>query len=81
MRYYVMTIQHNWEKDAENRTVPSAFNSYNEAKQKFHSQLASDMANQTLDWSLCLIINSEGGVHESEKWTREIVPNPEPEEE
>lgn len=71
MRYYVVSIQYNKEVEAENRTAPAAFNTYNEAKQKFHSILASDMSNPTLGWSICLIFTNDGGVLDCEKWVRE----------
>lgn len=74
MRYYVLAIQHNMEKDEENRTAPKAFNTLNDAIKAFHKQLADDMGNATLDWSLCMIINSDCGIYKSEKWVREVEP-------
>lgn len=70
MRYYVTSIQHNKEADAENRSVPFAFDDYNSALQKFHSQLGADMNNTTLDWSVVIVWDSEGGIIRSEKWKR-----------
>ena len=82
MRYYVFTVQHNWEADAENRTVPKAFDSLNEAKAEFHNQLGKDIKNATLDWSLAMIINSDGGIEDVERyWGPEKLPVPEPEPE
>lgn len=74
MRYYVTAIQHNKEKDAENRIVPFAFDTLNEAKQKFHEILGNDMKNATLDWSVCYLFTSEGTMIMSERWTEEITP-------
>ena len=75
MRFYVTSIQHNMEKDAENRSVPFAFDDINSARQKFHEILSNDMKNATLDWSVAFIFNSEGALITSEKWERPIEPN------
>lgn len=76
MRYYLFTVQFNKEAGAENRTVPKAFNSLNEAIAEFHSQLSKDMKNPTLGWSLAMIINSDGGVHMQEKYVADVVEEP-----
>ena len=68
MRYYVVSIQHNKEKDAENRSVPMAFDTELKARQAFHEQLGSDMSNTTLDWSACMIFTDIGSVIASERW-------------
>ena len=75
MRYYVVSIQHNKEKDAENRSVPKAFDTELQARQAFHAQLGSDMSNATLDWSVCMIFTDIGSVIASERWE---APTPEP---
>lgn len=77
-RYYVVTIQHNKEKDAENRTVPKAYDTLNEATREFHRQLGEDMNNATLDWSVCLLFDKFGAVYRSETWERPIVVESEP---
>lgn len=69
MRYYVVVVQHNKEKNAENRSVPKAFDTLNEAKQAFYEQLGKDMANTTLDWSVAYIMDSDGNVRLTEKWS------------
>lgn len=74
MRYYVFAVQYNKDKDAENRTIPKAYDKLNDAVREFHAQLSKDMGNETLGWSLCMVINSEGGVHRTEKWKREEEP-------
>ncbi len=83
MRYYLTTIQYNKVAEAENRTVPKAFDSLEDAVAEFHAQVGKDMKNETLGWSLNYITNSEGGHYDkyNEKWTREEPqPEPEPEE-
>ena len=68
MRYYVVSVQHNKEKDSENRSVPKAFDTELQARQAFHAQLGSDMSNATLDWSVCMIFTDIGSVIASERW-------------
>lgn len=70
MRFYLVSIQHNMEKDAENRTVPKAYDTLDEAVAEFHTQMGKDMNNASLDWAVHMVINSEGGIHRNEKWVR-----------
>jgi len=77
MRFYVLAIQYNKEKQAENRTAPKGFDTLNDAKKEFHTQLSRDMGNATLSWSLVMIINSDGGVHAVEKYQEYVEPEPE----
>lgn len=77
-RYYVMAVQHNKEKNAENRTVPSAFDDRKQALQKFHEVLGNDMKNATLDWSVVYLLSNHGGIEQWERWED---PEPEPAEE
>ena len=76
MRYYVVSVQHNKEKDTENRSVPKAFDTELQARQAFHAQLGSDMGNAVLDWSVCMIFTEIGSVIASERWE---APEPTPE--
>ena len=76
MRYYVIAIQHNKDVNAENRSVPKAFDDLLTAKQEFHAQLGRDINNSTLDWGIVCILNSYGYLEVTEKWMR---PMPEPE--
>lgn len=80
MRYYVLSIQYNRVAQAENRTVPKAFDKRENAIKEFHSQMAKDIDNDTLGWSFCMVINSAMGIEASEKWEREVEPTPEPNE-
>lgn len=81
MRYYLITIQHNAEKDAENRSVPRAFDDRLEAVAACHTQIATDIKNASLDWSINMLINSAMGVEMQEKFERECIPEPIPEPE
>lgn len=80
MRFYVTAIQHNKEAQAENRSIPFAFDDLNSARQKFHEILSNDMKNPTLDWSVAFIFNSEGALITSEKWERPVEPEADVEE-
>lgn len=71
MRYYVLAIQHNKEKDAENRTAPKAYDKRDDAVAEYHRQLSVDMKNDTLDSTLVMLINSTGAVERVETWTEE----------
>lgn len=72
MRYYVFSVQYNKVKQAENRTVPKAYNTRNEAVREFHRQMSEDMDNATLGWSICMVINSAMGIEKSERWDEEV---------
>lgn len=73
MRYYVFVVQYNKIAQAENRSVPKAFDDRNAAVREFHSQLAKDMGNETLGWSIVMVINSAMGVEMSEKYIAPYV--------
>lgn len=73
MRFYVFSVQYNKDAQAENRSVPKAFDNRNDAIKEFHSQLAKDMGNATLGWSLCMVINSDMGIEASEKYIADEV--------
>lgn len=81
MRYYVIFIQFNKDAQAENRTVPKAFDTLDDAIAEFHTQMGKDMKNATLGWSMGTIINSEGGQYQkyTDKWVRPVEPEPTPE--
>jgi hypothetical protein len=75
-RFYVVFVQHNKEADAENRTVPSAFDNLKDAYQKYYEQLGKDMKNATLDWSVGCILDNFGNKIESKYWS-DITEEPE----
>lgn len=58
MRFYVHAIQFNKEAQAENRTVPKACDTLNEALTAYHDQLTRDHKNKTLGWSMVWITSS-----------------------
>lgn len=79
-RFYVMFVQHNKEVDAENRTVPLAFNDLKSAYQKYYEQLGKDMKNATVDWSVGYILDNFGNKIESKYWVDEEEATEETEE-
>lgn len=68
MRYYLVTIQHNKVVNAENRTVPKAFDTIDEAVAEFHTSIGKDMKNGTLDWALGIVFDSNTNIIRKEKW-------------
>lgn len=68
MRYYVVSIQYNKQAHAENRTAPKGFDDLNQAIREFHFQLAQDMNNPIIGWSICMVFDSDGYVKMSEKY-------------
>lgn len=72
MRYYVLSIHYNKVKQAENRTAPKSFDKREDAIKEFHSQMSKDMDNETIAWSICMVINSAMGVEKSERWDEEV---------
>ena len=80
MRYYLVTIQYNKESQAENRTVPKAFDTMDEAIAEFHVQMGKDMKNATLGWALSIVFDSNGGIVRDEKWVAPIEVEPQTEE-
>lgn len=73
MRYYVIAIQHNKDSNAENRSVPKAYDDKLTARQEFHRQLGVDMNNTTLDWGIVSILNSDDYLEATEKWEAPVL--------
>ena len=73
MRYYLFTVQYNKDAEAENRSVPKAYDNLNDAMADFHTQMGKDMKNATLGWALSMVIDSNGGIHASEKYVADVV--------
>lgn len=73
MRFYVLSVQYNKDAGAENRTVPKAYNTRNEALAEFHRVLASDMKTPSLGWSICMVINDAMGIEAKEKYVADPV--------
>ncbi len=73
MRFYVLSIQYNRVAGAENRTVPKAYDTKDDAMAEWHRQLSTDMKNETLGWSLCMVVDEFGNTispKSENRWTR-----------
>lgn len=72
--FYVVRVK--FLKDGtEKRSELMAYSTRNQAIAKFHSNLASDMSDDTLAGSMCTVINDHGGQEDKEYWYN---PTPEP---
>ena len=60
MRFYVSAIQHNKEKNAENRVAPTAYDDEFVAETAFFDKLATDRKDTTLDWGVAVFFSTEG---------------------
>ena len=67
MRYYVVFVQQT--PSGENREVPKAYDSLNDAVTEFHVHLGKDGKNANVIESVCMVFDSEGAVYRSEKTT------------
>lgn len=75
MRFYVHSIQYNKIAQAENRSVPKAFDTLNEAKTAYHDQLARDHKNETLSWSMVWITSDVSAKPiKEEKYEEDVKP-------
>ena len=74
MRFYLLTVQHNVEKNAENRVTPKGFDTEEDAIAEFHTQMGKDMKNSTLDWAFSMVVNEFGGIVKNERWTKYVEP-------
>ena len=74
MRFYLLTVQHNVEKNAENRVAPKGFDTEEDAIAEFHAQMGKDMKNSTLDWAFSMVVNEFGGIVKNERWTKYVEP-------
>lgn len=70
MKCYLITIQYNKDKDAENRPQPRMFDDFHRAETAFYKQVGEDMGNASLGGSINMVINSELGEYADlkKKW-------------
>lgn len=71
MRFYVSAIQHNKEKDAENRVAPTGYDDEFVAETAFYDKYATDRKNDTLDWGVIVFFSTEG-VRDFKFWQRPV---------
>ena len=74
--YYVVRVKY-LKDGTEKRSELMSYDTKQAAVAKFHSNLATDMADDTLKGSMCTVINYQGGQVEKEYWE---IPDPEPNE-
>jgi hypothetical protein len=80
MKYYVMRIK--YQKDGViKKSEVMDYDTLKKAEAKYHTNLGTDMEDDTLQGSMCTVINGAGGQEMSEFWgTMDIEPEPEPNE-
>lgn len=71
--YYLVTIQYNKTKGAENKTVPTTFETLEKATAEFHNQIAKDMKNKDIGWSFSVILDGDGRTVRAEKYAEEVI--------
>ena len=72
--YYVIRIR--FLKDGTiKKSEVMEYDPQRQAEAKFHNNLATDMADDTLQGSTCMVINAYGGVSNVEHWEIEAEPN------
>lgn len=76
--YYVVRVKY-LKDGTEKRSELMAYETKNQAMSKFHQNLGTDMADDTLKGSMCTVINEHGGQEDKEFWEIES-PEPEPNE-
>ena len=77
MNYYVMRIK--YQKDGQvKKSEVMEYDTRQAAIAKFHTNMGTDMADDTLKGSMCTVINGMGGQEEAEFWE---LPEEEPVEE
>lgn len=67
MKYYVMRVKHLKDGTTKKSEVME-YDSRERAIAKFHSNLGADMADETLQGSMCAVINGMGGMEKTEYW-------------
>lgn len=66
-QYYVIRIKFLKDGTVKKSEVMD-YETQRQAEVKFHNNLASDMADDTLEGSTCVIMNAYGGIAKSEHW-------------
>ena len=73
-QYYVIRIR--FLKDGTvKKSEVMEYNTYRQAEAKFHSNLATDMADDTLKGSTCMVVSAYGATMNTEHWELDPEPN------
>ena len=81
MNFYVMRVK--YQKDGVvKKSEVMEYDTAQQALAKFHTNLGTDMSDDTLQGSMCTVINGRGGQVENGFWgtTPDDQPEPEPNE-
>jgi len=78
--YYVVRVKY-LKDGSEKRSELMAYQTKQEALSKFHTNMGTDMADDTLAGSFCTVLNSLGNPVTSDSWHIEESEEPEPEPE
>lgn len=71
--YYVVRVKY-LKDGTEKRSELMAYETKQQALSKFHTNMGTDMADETLNGSMCVVLNAQGGTVEGDYWN-----TPEPE--
>ncbi len=71
MKYYVIEISEGDQK-IEGKAIYE-YATLNEAVANFHSKLGSAMKSALYTSELVMVVNSDGGIHKSEKYVAEVA--------
>lgn len=74
MKYYVIRIKYLLD-GTEKKSEIMSYDTITRAVAKFHSNMGTDMLDESLKGVLCMVVNSEGGILENKKWNAEIIDN------
>ena len=75
-KFYVIRIRF-LEDGTVKKSEVMEYDTHRQAETKFHNNLATDMADDTLLGSTVMVINAYGGVTDCEHWENEEEPTPE----
>lgn len=77
MSYYVVRVKY-LKDGTEKRSELMAYDTLQAAESKFYTNIGTDMNDDTLSGSMCVVLNGHGGTEDKKYWN---VPAPEPEPE
>lgn len=65
--FYVVRVKY-LKDGTEKRSELMAYETRTQALAKFHQNLATDLVDDTLKGSMCVVLNEHGGTEEKEYW-------------
>ena len=76
--YYVVRVKR-LKDGTEKKSELMSYETRQEALAKFHTNMGTDMVDDTLIGSMCVVLNEHGGTEIKDYWQGEPAPEPEPE--